>query len=275
MKDWTPMNWIAYLSLGTCSILNAIGAAKETPALSSRLPSFVKIYILGFGPAICFIIASIFFIIQRAKSKKVAGLTQSTDVLPLSSQVIVHTTELVKPKKYYSDRNKSDLANALTDLYEIIENYGSKILKKAKYIVDIWRIPSNRISSHDINNLATELKFMHDLSNSFYEAIFIDNGFYKKYISYSDELCQILQINKIPSNTPNNPIPTFLVCINGFRNTLMTIQQAEKYNDKNLIIAMIANSMFAFDKYMNGIQVFKNWIEETRKRIDVFRNSLV
>jgi len=275
MKDWTPMNWIAYLSLGTCSFLNVIASAKETPALSSWLPSFVKIYILGYGPAVCFIIASLFFIIQRAKSKKLAELRGSTEVIPLSSQVVVHTTEIVKPKKYYSERNKSDIANAITDLSEIIEKYSSNILKKAQYIVDIWRIPSNRISSHDITNLITELNNMRGLSNSFYEALYNENGFYEKYISYSDELCPILQIHKIPSNTPNNPIPTFNACINGFRNTLVTIQKAEKYNDQNLIIAMIADSMFAFDKYMNGIQVFKNWLDETKKRIAVFRNSLL
>jgi hypothetical protein len=103
-----------------------------------------------------------------------------------------------------------------------------------------------------------------NLANTLYQALYDENGFMKKYIVYSDELCQILQ---------SNPIPTFQGNTNGFRNVLSSIKLAEKYNDRNLIISMVTNSRPAFDNYMNGIRIFKGWFDETQKRIAAFRNS--
>jgi len=77
---------------------------------------------------------------------------------PVSAPVLSSTHSLVRPKKFYSERNREELANALTDLTEILSKYDSNILPKTHHAIDIWHLGSNRISPYDIINLITELK---------------------------------------------------------------------------------------------------------------------
>jgi len=94
---------------------------------------------------------------------------------------------------------------------------------------------------------------------------FGDNGFGKRYIAYKDELGSILINYEF--------IRQFIGSINGFRNVLMTIQCAQKYNDRDLINLIMANSRLVFDDYMKSIRVFKGWFDETQKHITAFRDS--
>ena len=181
------------------------------------------------------------------------------------SQSTQPTPELAKPPKIYSDREKSDLADALRDLSKIINKDGPNIKQKAQYVVDIWNLGSSRISSQDITNLIAELNEIGKLANNLYQDLHDDKGFLKKYIAYNDVLGPILHNYDF--------IPQLQGSINGFRNVLMTIQRAEKHNDRDLITLMMANSRLAFDSYLKGIRIFDELFRETNKRITDFRNS--
>ncbi|MCX5888213.1 MAG: hypothetical protein NTY36_02015 [Deltaproteobacteria bacterium] len=278
VKDWTPLSWIAYGSLGTTAILTAINAAaKENSAVSNWLSPFLKIYLLGYGPAIFLMIATLFFIIDRVKSRKVTEIGKTTTALPMPTPVLSITPVLAKPKKFYSERNKSDLANALTDLSEMLNNDGLIIIQKAQEIVTTWNDESRSQKLPNFAVLIDQLNEVGNLANTLYQNLYHYNGFLKKHAVYSDELCPILQTRMIPSKTPNipnNSIPTFQGSINGFRNVLSSIlPAAEKYNDRNLIFSMLAISRQSFDDYIKGIRIFKEWFDETQKRIAAFRNS--
>lgn len=273
VKDWTPLNWIAYGSLGTTAILTAINAAaKENSALSNWFSPFLKTYVLGYGPAIFFIIASIIFIYQKIKGGKVAKAGKATTVFSVSGPVLPPTLGLAKPKKFYSERNKSDLANALTDLSEILNANGANIAQKAQQIVMIW---SGELRGNKMPDTAALIGQLNDLGNLtavLNRAIFDDDGFVKKYQTYADELKPVLQLPP-PQIALDNPIAIFQTSINGFRDVLSSIDFAKKYNDQELISYMIRDSRLAFSKYMNGISVFRGWLDETQKRINTFRNS--
>lgn len=273
MESWTPWNWIAYGSIGMTAILVAIGTAtKENSVLSNWLSPFLKTYVLGYGPAIFFIIATIIFIIQRAKGGKAVEVGKATTGLPMSGPVLPPTLILAKPKKFYSERNKNDLANALTDLSEILNTNGANIAQKAQQIVMIW---GGEIRGYKIPDTAALIGQLNDLSNLtgvFSRAIFDDDGFVKKYQTYGDELNPVLHLPP-PQTALDNPISILQISINGFRDVLSSIDFAKKYNDQELISYMIRDSRPAFDKYMNGISAFRGWLDETKKRIDTFHNS--
>jgi hypothetical protein len=146
MKDWTFWGWIAY----GCLAISAYGTAfakfsVEYPAMYDWLPLQIRGY-MGYVPATLVSIATIILIIQWMKDGRATEVGKATTVLPPSS-VSSPLPVLAKPKKFYSDRNKSDLANALTDLSEILSKYGPNIMQKAQYVVDIWNLGSSRISS--------------------------------------------------------------------------------------------------------------------------------
>ena len=243
-------------------------AVRENLALYSWLPAFIKTYVLGYGPSIFFIIASIFFIIQKKKDQKVVEAGKTTPILPVSGPVLSPTPILVKPKKFYSDRNKSELANALTDLAEILNKGGPEIIQKAQQIEKIWKDgKGNRLP--DITSVIDKLNELGNLATILYQELFEDNGFILKYLVYSDELRPIL----LPPKTQIQPIINLQTCINYFRNALTPIGLAEKYNDKNLIYWIAINSESPFTNYMHSINGFKRWIDDTRNRIAAFRNS--
>ena len=277
MKDWPPMAWIGYISLGATAFLTALGtAAKENAPLSDLFSPFIKVYILGYGPAIFFIIATIIFIIEWRRSGNITKAGKTTMSLLATAPVSPPIHSLPKSKKFYSDRNKSDLANALTDLLEILNNIGPNIQQKAQHVVDILHLSSDRISSQDIINLIRELEEMENLSNEFNQGIYGDKGFLKKYATYSDELSPILKVNPIISDNKqiyDHPIRLVDVNINSLINELKTVQLAMKHDDRNLINTMITNSKSNIPNFTNAIQRFNEWLKEIQNRIVVFRNS--
>ena len=276
MEHWTPWNWIAYGSLAITAFLIAIGAAaKEQSALSNWFPPFFKTSVLGYGPAIFFMIATAIFVIQFAFSRKATEKTRFTKVgAPI--QTLPFAPEIDKPKKFYSMRDKENLANALTDLLELLNRDGSKIIQKAQKIIEQWRPRTLQDLLRKEPDIAAELDKLNELSNlaaTFYQSIFEENGFIDKYHAYSEELSKIVQVLEKPSTTPNQPLIELQSGINLFRNMLIPIQIAEKYNDKNLTTWMINNGSMTFDNFQHKINLFRAWIDNTKRNITGFRNS--
>jgi hypothetical protein len=277
MEDWTPWNWIAFRSIGVAAILILIEtAAKEGTVLSTWLPSSIKIYVLGYGPAVFFMIATIIIIIQGLKGKKSVEVGKPTPVIQTPAPAMPPSSMLAKPKKFYSDREKSDLADALRDLSEILNKDGPNIKQKAQRIIEEWRpmgMQDIAKKPPDIGATIDQLNEVGNLAATLYRDLFEDNGFIKKHQTYDDELCQILQVHKNPSNTSNQPLIELQSEINYFRNMLTPIKLAEKYNDKNLNTLMITNTSVPFNNFQHKINVFRTWIDDTKKHIAAFRHS--
>ncbi len=209
---------------------------------------------------------------------KIGGESKAITIPALSGQVLPPTPILAKPKKFYSERNKSDLADALTDLSEIFNKDGHNIMQKAQQIIEEWRPPGiqDKIRGKKPPDISTSIDQLNEMSNlaaNLYRDLFEDNGFIKKYQAYSDELCQILQVHEKPSNTPNQPLIELQSEINYFRNMLTPIKLAEKYNDQNLTTWMMTNTSSIFVNFQHKVNAFRTWIGNTQKHIAAFRNS--
>ncbi len=254
MEKWTAWNLIAYIFIGTCAFLNALAAAKEKPPLSDWLSPFLKTYILGYGPAICFIIATMFFIIQAVSSKKGMETEKDSLVLRAPSTTSQPTPEIVKPKKFYSDREKSDLSNALRDLSQIINIEGTNITQKAQQISIMWTLETRKVEAPDTTALIEQLNDLNKLTIVFKQILYGENSFMHKNRVYSDEFNSILQIQKNTLDSPFNPISILQESIRIFRDQISSIDLAKKYNDQQLINSMKTNLQSPFQNYVNEYQ---------------------
>ncbi len=241
--------------------------------MSTWLPSFLKIYILGYGPLIFFLIATTLFIIELRRKKTVILVDRPIPV-PVSP---LPQFLPIQQKKFYSERNKSDLANAFTDLLELLNRDGFKIIQKVQKIIEQWRPPGIiDIIGRKEPDIAVEIDKLNEIGNlaaTLYRDLFEENGFLSKYNAYHDELCQILQIRDKPSTTSNQPLIELQSGINFFINMLTPINLAEKYNDKNLITWMMTNTSSAFGDFQHKVNLFRTWIDNMKRNITAFRNS--
>ncbi len=241
------------------------------------LPDYLKSYIWGYVPAILFSIATIIFIIRLPYFWKTAEVGKVAPVIQASgpaSQPTQPTPELAKPKKFYSEREKSDLANALRDLSKILNTEGTNITQKAQQISVIWTLESRKSQAPDTAALIEQLNDLNKLIVVFNQSLY-DEGFMNKYKVYSNELDPILQIQQKPPNSPTNPLSILQESIRVFRDEISSIDLAKKYNDQQLINSMKNNLNLVFMNYVNEYHSFGRWLTETQKRIDTFRNSLL
>lgn len=274
MKYWTFWGWVAY----GCLAISAYGiafakSAVEYPTMYNWIPLQIRSY-MGYIPATLVSFATIILIIQWINDRRIGEIEKIPRVLPVSAPHPV----LANQKKFYSHRNKSDLANALTDLLEIFNRDGSQITQKAQQIIEEWRPPGigdivRGKKSRDITVVIDQLNEISNLAATLYRHLFEDNGFIKKYQAYSDELCPILQIHQKPSDTPNQPLIELQGEINYFRNMLTPIKLAEKYNDQNLTTWMMTNTSSTFNNFQHKVNGFRTWIDNTKKYIAAFRND--
>jgi hypothetical protein len=62
MRDWGPLDFIAYGALGATAIFLAINSGIALPAIRKKVPSELKGPGWGFLPIICFVIATVAFV---------------------------------------------------------------------------------------------------------------------------------------------------------------------------------------------------------------------
>jgi len=231
MKDWPFWGWIAY----GCLAIAAYGMAfwtfvEKHPHMIDLFPTYLRSYLWGYAPATLVSIGTIILIILWIKDRRTTVEEKAPKIVPHTS-TSTSVPMSANQKKFYSQRNKSDLANALTDLSEMLIKDGYVIIKKAQEIIKSRNKGHMGINIQNIDILIDKVNEIGSLAANFYKSLYNDNGFIRKHAVYSDELCPILQIHKIPSNTPNEPITKLHEGINAYRNVLTSIHYAKKYND--------------------------------------------
>lgn len=191
------------------------------------------------------------------------------------AEASVHSDTLVKPPKFYSQRNKNDLADALTDLSGILNTTGDDIVRKTDTLMRMWEhqmVLGGQQKNPDTVSLIKQSKALSDATVVLNRSIYDDDGFLEKHKNYADEMNSIL---KLPRNSPNsNPIDILQVSINGFVNVVTTIELATKYNDPRLVGGIMQNMRPALFSFQKGDETFRTWLAQTRERIEAFRNTL-
>jgi hypothetical protein len=213
-------------------------------------------------------LALVGFIWQRYWQPTINQVTESAASQPTASAS-------VKPGKFYSQRNKNEIADALTDLSNILNTTGGDVVNKTQQIMSTWnaQVQTPVGQQPDINVLFGQVNDLEKLTVALNRALYDDDGFLKKYETYKDELDSVLQL---PRNAPNyNPITKLQMSINELREGISPILLAEKYNDQRLTVSIIQSMQPRFRNLQTGDDAFRAWLDQTKRRIDDFRHSLL
>ncbi len=187
---------------------------------------------------------------------------------------IAQPTTVTPPRKFYSQRNKDELADALTDLSAILNTNADDIVRKTQTFVATWNqqvIDVGQQRTPDIIALKGQLDALTNSTSVFSRSLFDDDGFMEKQKTYAHEMKTILQLS-LDVNT--NPLSILQRSVNEFRDRISTMELARKYNDQRLIAQMMGNMRPSLQNLLNSDSAFRNWLAQTRQRIDAFRNSL-
>lgn len=182
--------------------------------------------------------------------------------------------QIVAQKKFYSQRNKNDLADAMTDLSRILNSTGDEIVRKSVEIQKTWDAKVNSIALHqdfDLGGFVSEIDALSNSTAVLHEALNGKNGFKEKYKVYSDEVNAVLSL---PEARNQDPFTIFQTAINDARQGIESLRLTEQYGDRRLLdhwARSLKPSLFAFQ---NGDYHFRVWIDGLRQRITEFQSSL-
>lgn len=178
------------------------------------------------------------------------------------------------PPKFYSPRNKNELADALTDLSGILNANADEIVRKTQTFINTWNNQATLIAQQRVPDtiaLGGQLDALANATVVLSRSFFDDDGLIEKHKTYADEMKNILQISL---NASSNPLSVLQRSINGLRDGVSTIELASKYSDQRLTAQMMQNMRPMLDNLVSGDNAFRNWLAQTRQRIDAFRNTL-
>jgi hypothetical protein len=180
------------------------------------------------------------------------------------------------PRKFYSKRNKSEIADALTDLTNVLNVAGEDILNNSQQIHYAWGHQGTVVGfgkEMDTATLMSHIDAVEHSISAFHQALFGDGGVIKKYRAYEDELNLVIQIQQ---NAPNSdPAGTLLRGIRALRNGVSSIERAKSHNDQQLISAMLATVGLAHEIVSSGDNGFRSWLNQTRQRMVAARSSVL
>jgi hypothetical protein len=190
----------------------------------------------------------------------------------ITNLVVVGKAPLVK---FYSRRNKEELADVLTDLSVLLDTTGDQIVKKHQETLGRWNMESTLTRQGrqpDTTALLGKLNELQNLTVVLHRALCDDGGFLAKNQVYSEELNSVLQLSQNALN--DNPIDIFRRSVNAFREGMEAIELAQRHNDQRLILVMVWNMTPARDTFLKVDGGFRAWQHETKKRIATFRTSI-
>jgi len=177
-----------------------------------------------------------------------------------------------KTTKFYSERNKSDLADALTDLTKLLNGAADNIVSKTDTIMKMWDQRRHPVTAAAMTELTGKLNELSDETIILNRTLYDDDGFIKKNAAYADEINSIL---RLPGNSqPSHPLTILQVSLNGFRDGISTIERAAKYDDNRLVDDMTRSMTPALFAFQKGDEQFRQWLGETRERVQAFRKTL-
>jgi hypothetical protein len=140
-----------------------------------------------------------------AIEQRLAAVSQSNTTLGTVLQLEARGTMMsgsstrlgTKPPKFYSQRNKNDLADALTDLTTILNTHADDVVKKIQTFFITW---DHQVASMgqqklpDTISLVGQLDTLSNTTVALNRAIYDDDAFLPKYKTYGDEMKAILKL---------------------------------------------------------------------------------
>jgi hypothetical protein len=261
-----------YATTGIACGIGSMGVSWVLPHVAPDIPLISSWCIFFTGIAL--VVLSVTGLIwphwfQRTRVRAPAQASDSAETHDMKEDVIA-------AKKYYSAKDKEGLAEALYDLWEILDKReGAAIVEPMEQIISAWR--RDRVTTMlETESLLLKLENVGQETAAFNRAIFY-NGLLKKHSYYADELSEILLRDK--NATSNNAYTDSLqrlgglqTGINQFRDGLERVKATFKHNDPQTTSHMVgtAGAEACFDSFRK----FHGWLQESGKRLKEKQASL-
>jgi hypothetical protein len=273
-----PRGWVGWIVFFIKPIRSAIDTLSEMDFLAGYWTSIGTFLSTGWGTLASVCIGAVilgYSIRHSMREPKQDGVSDIVDLRKVESATPISPALLPAstPLKSYSASEKDELRDALRDLSKLLSRVGDDIAEKTRVIQNRWDVQSEIVQQHgkpDTIALGGQLDKLGDLTAVLNRALYDEDGLLKKYRSYASEINSII---KLPENSPNyNPISIFQMSINGFRDGISAIEMSFKHNDQQLLFAMMQNMRPALFDLQAGDYGFREWLDQTKRRLDDFRS---
>jgi hypothetical protein len=262
MSHWSAWDWIAYACLGVAALGLALGSwGKENPEMLERLPSLFSSPRLAPVPAILFIIATVIFIIRLVVPNSPSSSAPPAATALSSPAVSAQRQSVLVASRYYSIKNKEEVAALLDKISDSINKTADEILLLAEAAIN--QSPWDRPEV----NVAPFVKQMDAIS-----ALTV-----KMHVALYDELIANEREYRIEMNAilfPKEPFTNFQIATNEFRNGLsvwMKVRDNTDNESKQGLLQLVHASRMSF---ANARQNFLNWLSQRQELIAQARNAL-
>jgi hypothetical protein len=285
-KDGAVNNWAsAAIAVGLSMVLLGIfqrynnhRAAKGLPRLKldTSVLLIASIYgVLAFGALGIGTLVYERFWGAPPQEKHVNSRTGAAAANPPSNSAPAAAAPAAIPPKFYSPRNKSELADALTDLKTILNTTADAIVQRKWQLDQIWdkRYEPSKATPSYMTELLEKIDEVSALTVTLSRAIYdADGGLLRKYHTYPDELRELLEWP--PNAATAGPMTALQVGLNRFRDGIAALRRARELKDDQLVHSIMQSMGPAQEKLTDGDHAFRVWLEGTRKRISDFQITL-
>jgi hypothetical protein len=169
-------------------------------------------------------------------------------VVPLAAETVPSS-----PKKFYSQRDKDKLADALTDLSDLLNKNADPMVASMKQFLDEWKTQTGYKPTDyrpDVEQLQPILTNLQQSNSIISTSLYNNPGLLSQYQVFAEELSNIL---KPPDeHAESDPLTQINTVLGYLQNGLALIEQTEKFNDPNLNRVVILNLNLAHQRIVQS-----------------------
>ena len=218
------------------------------------------------------IVFCIFFIIDAPHQLELAN----QQITKLKTRIAELTPKpIVPPKKYYSDKEKNELADLIVALTQAIYSKASPVSRETANLVQLWESSQRSAglgSAPNMPILKNKIGQINNLIVDFHEIVYGAGGLFKVNSRYEDELAFIVQFT--PDNRSNDPLEELSRRLGYLDGGIYTVELSETYKDTRLVERIMSDLQLARDQIIKGEDNVRVWLKQTNDRIKMIRDQL-
>jgi hypothetical protein len=237
-------------------------------------PGTLGIPVTGINQGGVFLLSEIGIYPTTMTSKEVHALVDNAagfynEAVPTLTFDRSHSLRGAAPGKFYSTKDKENLADLCTELIGFLRENGgagggSGAFRKLAALDSDWTM--SRGASENLTFLDKDLAEASAAVQSVWDGLYGDSGFLRKYDAYHDELAAFFPAPDYPDQ-----IRAVQSAVNEFGQSVnMLVAEKDKRN-RPTILATLEPS---HEKYIHAIQQFQKVLFESTQRVEAFRKQM-
>lgn len=237
-------------------------------------PGTLGVPVTGINQGGVFLLSEIGIYSITMTSKEVHALVDNATGLYNQSTPIVtfdrsHSLRGTAPGKFYSTKDKENLADLCTELIGFLRENGgggggNGAFRKLATLDNDWGGAGS--ASGDLTFLDKDLAEARAAVQSVWDGLYGDSGFFRKYDAYHDELAAFFPVQDYPDQ-----IRAVQSAVNEFGKSIAMLVAEKDKRNRSTILATLKPS---HEKYVQVIQQFQKVLFETTQRVEAFRKQL-